>query len=331
MQSIAGHITDDTVPMGAAIRPRHPGTLAPGHRVGSYIIIEQLGEGGMGRVFCAEHAILGRRVALKQLRPELVGDPAAVLRFVAEARAVQRIQHPNIVTIHDFVAEPDGGRYQIMDLLVGQTLRDAARLHMTLPRVLSIAKQVCQALTAAHEAGIVHRDLKPDNLFLVNGPDGKEQVKVLDFGVAVPTGASSASSYISGTPAYMSPEQVSGAGLGPRSDIYALGVILFELVSGKKPFSGKNIGELWLKHLTQVPPPLASRYGDPLPKELPALVAQCLAKRPEERPESMRQVLAQLEGVERSLARLRLRRLAGAVGAWMRRAASVAQPLGGMS
>jgi serine/threonine-protein kinase len=212
--------------------------------LGSYRLLEQIGQGGMGNVFVAEHVKLGRRVALKMLRSEFTHNPEAVRRFFAEARAVNRISHDNIIEVSDFIESERGRSFYIMELLSGCDLRAVKERDGALPigRALGIAIQVCRGLGAAHDAGIVHRDLKPDNIFLTERGGRRDFVKLLDFGVAKllddgPDGGMrfrTSAGVVVGTPEYMSPEQASGDPADHRSDIYAVGVILFEMVTGQR-------------------------------------------------------------------------------------------------
>jgi serine/threonine-protein kinase len=267
--------------------------------LGSYRLVKLLGEGGMGRVYLAEHTRLGRRVALKLLRPEYAMNPSAVKRFFGEARSVNQINHEHIVEITDFIEDEGTEKYYIMELLNGSDLGDLQTAGvLSMERTLNIAKQVADALAAVHDAGIVHRDLKPDNIYLIERAGQADWVKLLDFGVAklmdsdgnslgqTKTGA------IIGTPLYMSPEQVGGKPVDYRTDIYAFGVILYEMASGRKPFGAKNVGELVIKHLTEPPPDLLSLKGVPhqIPRDLAYLIHQCLEKEAEKRPQSMREI-----------------------------------------
>ena len=291
---------------GATIRfskLREPGTV-----LGSYRLIDVLGEGGMGVVYLAEHTRLGRRVAIKMLRSEYSNNPSAVHRFFAEARAVNKICHQNIVEITDFVEHPGADNYYIMELLQGSSLAKLidGQPRLPLARSAGIMTQIARALEAVHEAGIVHRDLKPDNVFLIERAGQKDFVKLLDFGVAKlgeqTEGIAlhrTAAGAILGTPEYMSPEQASGKSVDYRTDLYAFGVMLYELVTGVLPLTGTSFGELVVKHLTVAPTP-PSRVKD-LPHEIPAtledLILACLAKDPGDRPDHIRTVITRLEAI----------------------------------
>jgi serine/threonine protein kinase len=279
--------------------------------VGAYRLLSLLGEGGMGRVYLAEHVKLGRRVALKMLRSEFANNPNAVRRFFDEARAVNQIRHDNIIEVTDFVEGVGGGEsYFIMELLVGT---DLAQLQINGPlpmrRVLHVARQVCSALAAAHDAGIVHRDLKPENVFIVNRGGDTDFVKLLDFGVAKLTdplhsvqGQTQAGAIL-GTPEYMSPEQAGGTAVDHRTDIYAFGVILYELVAGRRPFNGQSFGEYVIAHLSVAPTPPSQLTSttQPVPEALEALILQCLAKPPAARPQTMKAVGERLQAIEANL------------------------------
>ncbi|HUQ03996.1 MAG TPA: protein kinase [Kofleriaceae bacterium] len=262
-----------------------------GQSLGSYTIERELGRGGMGAVYAAVHGLLGRRAAVKVLLPELSRNQDHVQRFFNEARAATAINHPSIVEIYDFGWSPDGSAYIVMELMDGESLSARLRRLRRLPvaNALTVARQIANALAAAHKAGIVHRDLKPDNVFLV--PDievaGGERVKLLDFGIAklaadggvsrTTTGA------IMGTPLYMSPEQCEGARqVDHRTDLYALGCILFEMITGRVPFVHEGVGGLIGMHLYVAPPELRSLAPE-APAEVEAIVARLLAKKPDER------------------------------------------------
>src|SRR6187551_1621003 len=236
-----------------------------GETFGNYRATQLIGEGGMGVVYLAEHPGIGRRAAVKVLRPGLTENPEIAKRFFNEARAANAIRHPGIVEVFDSGTLPTGVSYLVMELLEGESL--AARLRrgrLSIGATRNIAAQVASGLAAAHAAGIVHRDLKPDNLFLV--PDYRdasiETVKILDFGIAkLGQDASRTSSVrtrtgsVMGTPAYMSPEQCRGTKeVDARTDIYALGVILFEMVCGRTPFVSEGFGEMVHLHISAAPP-----------------------------------------------------------------------------
>ncbi len=262
-----------------------------GSLLGSYKVLEMLGRGGMGYVYRAEHVKLGREVALKLLRSDYAQRRDAVARFFQEARTVNRVRHRNIVDVTDFVELDDGTTFIIMELLAGQSLGKWARTGIDLPRALAVLVQICDGLGAAHEVGVIHRDLKPDNVFVVPTADGADLVKLLDFGVAKlvnrddeDVGFQTAAGSVIGTPAYMSPEQAGGMAVDPRSDIYSLGAIMYELFCGEPMFRGRSFGEYVRKHLTEMPvPPRQTAAGASLDPRLEALIMRCLEKDPIQR------------------------------------------------
>jgi serine/threonine protein kinase len=267
-----------------------------GQTLGSFRVISLLGEGGMGRVYLAEHVLIGRRAAIKVLAAEIADNEDFVSRFFTEARAVNDIRHPNIVEITDFGTfgkQP----YIVMELLEGETLEDRlAHVHMLdVPSAVRVVAQIAAAVGAGHDHGMVHRDLKPANIFLCNHPDYPDYVKVLDFGIAklmahdrnvqhhTEMGA------LMGTPAYMSPEQCLGdTHLDHRSDIYSLGVVLYEMISGRLPFTAETAGRLIMSHV-QEPPLPPQRINPSISAATNAVILRAMAKKPDERFASMRE------------------------------------------
>ena len=264
--------------------------------IGSYKIIRKLGEGGMGTVYLAQHTLLGRKAAIKVLLPSLSSRADIVTRFFNEARAATSIQDPGIVQIFDFGFHTDQSAYIVMEFLEGEPLD--ARLHKLgrLPVVdaLRIVRQCASSLAAAHAMHIVHRDLKPENIFLVKDPEVAtgERAKILDFGIAKladdqPGKVKTSAGALMGTPIYMSPEQCRGAGeVDHRSDIYALGCVLFHLLVGRPPFDGEGMGEIIAMQLREPAPAPSSRVPG-IPPEVDAIVLRALAKSVDERYQSM--------------------------------------------
>jgi eukaryotic-like serine/threonine-protein kinase len=280
--------------------------LIIGQTIGNYLVTQKLGEGGMGSVYLAEHPHIGKKVALKVLHAEFASNQDVVSRFFHEAKAVNDIQHPNIVDIVDYgVLQHGHGNsdrlvYFIMEYLAGATLSQLIRTESPLPpdRTFSIGLQVADALAASHRCNIVHRDLKPDNIIL--GQRGRERdfVKLLDFGIAKLTGDQPGSrrtrtGIVMGTPAYMSPEQCDGRGaVDHRTDIYALGIVLYEMLTGRVPFLGEGYGEVLVQHLTQ-PPTRPSQFRM-LPPHVEAVVLKALEKRPDMRYPTMEDMMRAL-------------------------------------
>ena len=261
-----------------------------GTRVGNYQIVALLGEGGMARVYTATHLELGKKVAIKVLSAQVAAMPDVVRRFRVEAQTVSNLDHGNIIDIFDFGTLPDGRLYYLMELLAGESLADHIRRigALALGEALAITDAVLDALDAIHRAGIVHRDLKPDNVYLAHS-GGKRVIKVLDFGIVKLLGDAgfdkTQTGALLGTPSYMAPEQCEGRikDIGPRTDIYAVGCMLYQMLSGVLPFNAESLGGLLLQHMTEAPRPLTERIRG-LPAALSQLVANCLAKDPAQRP-----------------------------------------------
>ena len=261
---------------------------------GKYRLDERLGGGGMGTVYRATHLLIDRPVAIKVLSQRFVGDSTAKQRFRREARAAGRMHHPNAVSVTDFGATADGYLYIVMELLEGRTLREllAREAPLDVARIVSIMLQTCAAVSAAHDVGLIHRDLKPANIFIEQRSNTPAVVKVLDFGVAKFAVEEQADDdfqtltqvgAIIGTPRYMSPEQCSGSGgVTPASDVYSLGIILYEMLSGAVPFSAETPLALALRHVSEPPRPLREIVPD-VPEKLEAITLKALAKRPSDR------------------------------------------------
>jgi tRNA A-37 threonylcarbamoyl transferase component Bud32 len=265
-------------------------TLKAGTGVGGFEILELIGKGAFGTVYRAVHPTIGKEVAIKLLSKSHAKNPLVVRRFVEEARAVSRLGHPNIVDIFGFGELQDGTPYYVMELLRGKTLSALIHEREVLPveRVVTILAEVASALEAAHQGGILHRDLKPGNVFLTGDIDGEFKAKLLDFGVAKFLDGSTQvteAGMVIGTPGYMSPEQCTGDPLANTSDIYALGVLAFELLTGRHPFSRENNARVLVQHLVEVPPPVSSVAAH-LPCALDAPVSAMLEKDPTQRPQS---------------------------------------------
>lgn len=259
-----------------------------------YRLDEQLGIGGMGTVYRARHLLIDRPVAVKVLNQRFVEDEAARTRFRREARAAGRLQHTNAVTVTDFGESSDGYVYLVMELLEGRTLRDvlAKEAPLDAARSVSLMMQISAAVAAAHEAGIIHRDLKPANIFIVQHAEVPAVVKVLDFGIAKlaaetldeddPMTLTLLGAMI-GTPRYMSPEQCDGAELTPAADVYSLGVILYEMLTGTVPFSGSTPLAIAMKHTSEAPRN-PREFVSSIPPALEQVVLHTLEKRPQDRP-----------------------------------------------
>jgi eukaryotic-like serine/threonine-protein kinase len=280
------------------------GQLLIGKRVQNYQVVSLLGSGGMGSVYQAVHPVLGRQVAIKILRREYAQDPQVVDRFINEAKAANAIRHAGIVDVIDVGTLSDGLPYLVMELLAGETVRERlSRGLLPVADAVEIARQTAGALAAGHDAGIVHRDVKPENLFLVAGEGASPRVKVLDFGIAklTSTGLGAEPNWtktgaIMGTPPYMSPEQCRGAGdIDRRTDIYALGIILFEMLTGRQPFRAEGFGDLMMLHMN-APPPAPRGLNPTIPFEIEAAVLKALAKRPEDRFQRMQDLARALGG-----------------------------------
>jgi serine/threonine protein kinase len=276
---------------------------------GRYRILRKIGEGGMGIVYEAEHVVIEKRVGLKVLREDFSSRPDVVERFRQEAKSASRIGHEHIIDISDFGETPTGACFFVMELLQGHDLAEelSRKGRLSPRRTVNLALQCARALGAAHAKGIVHRDMKPENIFLVTRDTGEDFIKIVDFGIAKmsdietdgePGRKLTKTGMIFGTPEYMSPEQASGKKLDHRVDIYALGVIMYELLTGRVPFMADTFMGVLTQHVFEAPPPLRSMYPQlAVPPELELIVYKALAKDPDERFQSMEEMAAALAQV----------------------------------
>lgn len=271
-----------------------PGRLQPKYMLkGQYRVDTLIGVGGMGAVYRAEHHLTNQKVAIKVLWQDLADNDAEVKRFTREARAASVLAHPNSVRVYDFGKdEPTGAIYMVMEFLDGQKLSDLLRDEPVLDpgRAVHIAAQICKALEEAHSKGLIHRDLKPDNIFLQDVSGEKDFVKVLDFGLAKFVSGNferdnlTKTGYVVGSPEYMAPEQAIGSEVGPAADIYALGVMLYEVLTGDLPFDAETTAQVLRKHIMETPMPMTDLVDDDVPDALVEIVMRCLAKDPDDRP-----------------------------------------------
>ena len=293
---------DSTVAMSAPVDPLIGRTFDDKYRLD-----ERLGTGGMGTVYRATHLLIDRPVAVKVLNQRYFEDEAAQARFRREARAAGRLQHVNAVTVTDFGSTQDGYVYIVMELLEGRTLRDvlARDAPLDVARAVSIMLQISAAVGAAHDAGVIHRDLKPANIFIVQRKEAPPFVKVLDFGIAKlaaeaiddddPHTLTQVGAMI-GTPRYMSPEQCDGRDLTPAADVYSMGIILYEMLTGTTPFNGTSALAIALKH-SSMPPRCPREFVASIPVALEEVVLHALEKRPENRPANAHEFRKELYGV----------------------------------
>ena len=285
--------------------------IESGSPIGPYKVIKKLGEGGMGAVFQAVNEAIERQVAIKVLHPEFAKVPEFTTRFFNEARAVNRIEHPGVVQIGDFGQLPDGTAYIVMELLKGESMADKLEKTggpLALSAALNYGAQLAETLSVAHSKGIVHRDIKPDNVMIVrdNSAPGGERTKLLDFGIAKltkeanATGVKTRTSAVMGTPHFMSPEQCKGGkNVDEKSDVYAFGVLLFVMLTGRYPFDGDGVGDIMGKHMFE-PPPTVKSVAPEVPEVVSQLVGRLLAKSKEERP-SMDEVQRTLDGLSKNV------------------------------
>ena len=301
-------MSSDQPPGGSAVSP--PKASLIGEVLdGRYRITKMLGEGGMGEVYAADHVHIDKRFAVKLLRPEIVSNPEAVTRFRQEARSASSIGHRNIIGIEDFGQLPDGRIYMCMELLQGAPLNDMIQQPMSVDRLLNIMIQTGHGLAAAHNKGIVHRDMKPENIYVTVGPNGEDVPKLLDFGIAKVAGNDGQNNLtrtgtIFGTPFYMAPEQALGQGVDARADIYAMGIIMYEVFAGSLPFQGESFMGILTQHITTEAEPVAQRAGKAgrqLPGGLPEIISRCMQKDPARRFTTMDELVAALVEVYRTV------------------------------
>jgi len=268
------------------------GTLVAGR----YVVDEVLGEGGMATVYGGRHKLTDRPVAIKIMNPMLATDVVVRERFRREAKNAQKLSHPNIIEIHDQGDTEDGTAYIVMERLRGESLADViGQGPIDVDRALNLMAQISRGIARAHDLGVVHRDIKPENIFVCRKEDGGEIAKILDFGIAKSRHDARLTNQgeLFGTPQYMAPERITGTDPGPASDLYSLGVVFYEMLTGDLPFHAPDIATFFVMHMTE--PPKSMRAKSPrIPKELDALVLSMLAKRPEERPVDGHAILREL-------------------------------------
>ena len=269
-----------------------------------YEILSVLGKGGMSVVYKARHKLMGRIVAIKLLHPHLVSNEAAVKRFQQEAQAASSLNHPNVISVHDFGIINENQAYLVMDCLEGMTLSEVLENeeHISVERAARIFRQVCAGLEHAHEKGIIHRDLKPSNLCLIREDNGNELVKIVDFGIAklLPQDGQqrqqlTQTGEVFGSPLFMSPEQCQAKPLDTRADIYSLGCVMYEALCGMPPLMGDTSYDTMTMHIKTQPQTFKQVAPNlDIPQDIEAIVLRCLEKRPEDRYQSAAQVLADL-------------------------------------
>ena len=276
------------------------------YELGNYRLLERLSQGGMGEVWVAQHRLLKRPAAIKLTRVnEELGLEWSdvVFRFEREAQVLSCLQSPHTVRVYDYGEELNGRLYLVMERLQGLDLDRLVKQFGPLPpsRVVRLLFQCCASLLEAHSHGLVHRDVKPANLFLTYLPGQGDFLKVLDFGLVSPHGLRAdrhtANNQVLGTPGYLSPEQISGKGFDPRSDIYSLGCVAFWLLTGKEVFEASTYAQVLTAHLHENPPRPSWRIDRPIPRELDLLVERCLQKEPEQRPADISELIGCLEQV----------------------------------
>lgn len=303
-------MTMDGSPPASGSFPQLAASLVGEVLDGRYRLVKKLGEGGMGEVYAAEHIHIEKRFAVKLLRQEIVSNKEAVSRFRQEARSASSIGHRNIIAIEDFGQLPDGRIYMCMELLNGAPLNDLIKQPMSAERLVNILIQTGHGLAAAHAKGIIHRDMKPENVFVTWTTAGEDIPKLLDFGIAKVAGNDGQNNLtrtgtIFGTPYYMAPEQALGTAVDGRTDIYAMGVIMYEMFAGSLPFQGESFMGILTQHITTDPEPVAQRAakaGRQLPPGIADIVVRCMQKDPNNRFATMDDLVAALVNVYRAVA-----------------------------
>jgi eukaryotic-like serine/threonine-protein kinase len=305
----AGHMSFDP-PASGSFPQAPPAPSLVGEVIdGRYRIFKKLGEGGMGEVYAAEHVHIEKRFALKLLKAEIVSNNEAVKRFQQEARSSSSIKHRNIIAVEDFGRLPDGRIYMCMELLGGLPLNEMIQQPMAADRLLNILIQSGHGLAAAHSKGIIHRDMKPENIYVTHDASG-DVPKLLDFGIAKVAGNDGQNNLtrtgtIFGTPFYMAPEQALGNPVDARTDIYAMGVIMYECFAGSLPFQGESFMGILTQHITTDPEPVAQRAakaGRSLPHGIADIITRCMQKDPKQRFQTMDELVNALIGVYRTIA-----------------------------
>jgi eukaryotic-like serine/threonine-protein kinase len=288
----------DGVELSEILDPRIGTTIA-----GRYLIEEVLGEGGMATVYSARHKLVDRPCAVKIMNPTFANNEVVRERFRREAKAAQRLAHPNIIEIFDQGETADGSIYLVMERLDGETLADLVdRGPVPLERTLPILIQIARALARAHDLEVIHRDLKPENIFLAKKDDGSELVKLLDFGIArsLQDSRLTGTGEVFGTPQYMAPERIMTIDAGPAADLYAVGVMMYEMLTGRLPFDARDVASFFVKHLKE-PAPSMRAHDASIPAEIDALARELMAKEPKDRPVDAHRLHADLTSLSGKL------------------------------
>jgi serine/threonine protein kinase len=300
---------DDTAEVceldGATLRMSRPKQDSLINKVikGRYRVLKKLGEGGMGTVYLADQFAINRKVALKIIHPDYARDEDFVKRFRQEATLAASLSHHNVVTVFDFDQADDGSLYIVMEYVDGRSLGEVIQDNpIDVGSALQLGVQIAEGLSAAHRAGVIHRDIKPENIMVV---EGGRAIKLMDFGIArlrdsTATTRLTQAGMIMGTPAYMAPEQIEGGELSERTDIYAFGIVLYEMLTGRVPFKAPTPGAVLIKHLHEAPTPL-SKVRKEIPSSVEQIVIQALQKSPEKRLRDMEEVVAALKKAQRAI------------------------------